>query len=126
MLMKGGYYEADLTDLPSGDYTFTATVKDKNLSRSGGFTILDFDVEQQFLSSDYIKLGRLAERTQGKLFFPAETKDLVAQLMAEEQFVPIQKSKQNVVSLIDFQFLFRAYCSCVGCEWFIRKYNGLI
>ena len=30
MLLKKGYYEADISTLPSGDYSFTASVKDEN------------------------------------------------------------------------------------------------
>ncbi|MGB5821363.1 MAG: vWA domain-containing protein [Saonia sp.] len=126
MLLKGGYYEADLSDLSAGSYNFTTMVTGENLTKSGNFTILDFDVEQQFLSSDYNKLGRLAERTDGKLYFPSQTNSFIADLLAEKRFVPTQKSKQNVVSLIDFRFLLGIIVAALAAEWFIRKYNGLI
>ncbi|NHF60153.1 VWA domain-containing protein [Flavobacteriaceae bacterium TP-CH-4] len=126
MLLKGGYYVADLSDLPAGEFSFTAKVANENLSKSGSFTILDFDVEQQLLSSNFEKLGRLAENSSGTLYFPSQTNGLIQDLVTSERFVPIQKSEQNVVSLIDFRLVLGIIASALALEWFIRKYNGLI
>ncbi len=126
MLLKDSFYQADLGDLPSGDYAFTVLVTDENLSSSGTFTILDFNVEQQFLSSDHKKLNRLAVDSKGKLFFPSNSDSLVQELMEDPRFSPVQKSKENVVSLIDFRILLMIIVAALSVEWFIRKYNGLI
>ncbi|WP_430908853.1 VWA domain-containing protein [Maribacter sp. 2-571] len=125
MLSKGAYYEADLSDLPSGNYTFTATVAQERLSKSGSFTILDFDVEQQLVSSDYQKLGRLATNSNGKRYFPADMEALLNDFNADQRFIPTQKSVQNVVSLIDFRMLLAILAASLAIEWFLRKYNGL-
>ncbi len=126
MLLKNGYYETDLTDLEAGKYEYSATVKDANLSESGSFTVLDFNVEQQFLSSDYKKLGRLAENSSGKRYFPNEVPGLINDLMASDRFLPTQISAQNVVPLVDFRFVLGIIATALAFEWFIRKYNGLI
>ncbi len=125
MLLKDGYYEADLSNLPPGKYDFAATVTKGNLSRSGSFSILDFDAEKQFSSSNYAKLNRLAKNTGGKLYFPDHIDSLVKALETDPKFVPVQKSKQNVVPLIDFKFLLGIIIAALSLEWFIRKYNGL-
>ena len=126
MLLKGGYYETDLSVLPAGRYNFTATVANEKLSKSGSFTILDFDVEQQFLSANYKKLQRLATATQGALHFADKTGVLIEQLLQDKRFTPTQKSKQNIVSLIDFKVLLGIIIIALALEWFIRKYIGLI
>ncbi len=125
MLLKNGYFEADLTNIPPGKYTFTAKVSNDNLTKSGSFTILDFDVEQQFLSSDYKKLERLANSSSGKSYFSDQTAVLADSLLASDRFLPIQKSEQNIVSLIDFRLLLALVAATLALEWFIRKYNGL-
>lgn len=125
MLLKDGYYEADLSNLPPGKYDFAATVTKGNLSRSGSFSILDFDAEKQFSSSNYAKLNRLAKNTGGKPYFPDHIDSLVKALETDPKFVPVQKSKQNVVPLIDFKFLLGIIIAALSLEWFIRKYNGL-
>ncbi len=126
MLLMNGYYKADLGGLLPGQYSFSVRVKEENLTKSGNFSILDFDVEQQYVSTDYRKLGRLAVATEAALYFPENTGDLIADLLSEKQFVPIQKSNQNVVPLIDFKILLGLIIAALAAEWFIRKYNGLI
>jgi len=74
MLVKGSNYEADLSGLTPGDYSFVVKVSNTNLSKSGNFKIVDFDIEQQFNATNYNKLERLAKVTDGKLFFPCANK----------------------------------------------------
>ncbi|PCJ97214.1 MAG: hypothetical protein COA50_06130 [Flavobacteriaceae bacterium] len=126
MLLIGNHYEADLSSLESGVYDFRVSVEGENISKAGIFTILNFDVEQQYLSSNYRKLDRLAQNTNGKLYFASQTSELVADFIGDKQYIPVQKSKQNVVSLIDFKFLLGIIIAALAAEWFIRKYNGLI
>ena len=126
MLLKGNYYEADLSDLNSGYYDFEVTISNEDLKKSGKFTILDFDVEQQFLSSNYKKMQNFTSNTNGELFYANEIDDLLEQLNSNNQFLPTQKSVENVVSLIDFRLLLALIIAALTIEWFIRKFNGLI
>ena len=126
MLLKNGFYEFDVVDLPADDYNFTIKVKDENRSKSGSFTVLEFDVEQQLLNTDYKKLEELANKTKGQLYYPNQLNDLVNELHEVEQFSPTQKSTKNIVSLIDFRILLALIIAALTAEWFIRKYNGLI
>ena len=125
MLLKGGYYEADLSNLSAGEYSFTVKVTNENLSKSGSFNILAYDVEQQFTSSDYPKLERLSAATGARLFYPRQTNDLIGALLGEAKLKPVRKSNENVVSLIDFWLLLGIMVVALAAEWFIRKYNGL-
>ena len=125
MLLKGSFYEADLSNMPPGEYAFTVKVVNENITKSGSFNILDFDVEQQFTSSNYKKLNRLAASTGADLYFPSQTNDLMNALIVEDKFKPIQKSHQNVVPLLDFKLLLAIIVSALSIEWFIRKFNGL-
>ncbi|MCL5244382.1 VWA domain-containing protein [Cellulophaga sp. 20_2_10] len=125
MLLNQLNYIADLSDLPSGDYNFIATVTGINSSKSGTFTILDYDVEQQFSSSNYKKLNSLAKNTNGALFFTANLEGLKQQLLSKEEYKPVQKSKENIVSLVEFKFLLGFILLAFAAEWFLRKYNGL-
>jgi hypothetical protein len=125
-LLKDGYYEADIRTLPPGDYNFTANVEGDNLIKTGKFTILDYDLEQQLLSSNYKKLDRLAKSTNATLYYPSQTSKIIEDLTKDNRYLPVQKSKQNVVSLIDFKILLGIIVAALTVEWFVRKYNGLI
>ncbi len=126
MLIKGAYYKADLTDLAPGDYTFKVVVKKESRSKSGSFKILDYDVEQQFVSSDYKKLKQLADNSKGTMYFPNQIDSLLNKLSTDKRFLPTQKSTENIVSLIDFKIILCLILLTLAIEWFIRKYNGLI
>lgn len=126
MLLKNGYFEADLSHLKPGNYNFLVTVNKENIKDGGKFSILDFDVEQQFLSSNYKKLEKTALATKAELFYPSKIEELIDNLVSDNRYVPIQKSTENVVSLIDFRILLAIIIAALTLEWFIRKYNGLI
>ena len=109
-----------------GDYSFTVSVSGEGLARSGNFTILEFNVEEQFLNADVTKLRRVATNTNGKLFTPSELDQLIQTLTTDESFRPIQRSQRKIVPLIDWKYLLAFLAMTLSAEWFIRKYNGLI
>jgi hypothetical protein len=126
MLLKNNYFEADLSDLKSGTYSFKVGVVGKSVSKSGKFTVLDYDVEQQFFSSNHTKMSNFSEATTASLFYPEQIQEFITQLDSDKRFMPTQKSVENVVSLIDFKFLLGLIIIALSLEWIIRKYNGLI
>jgi hypothetical protein len=125
-LLNKNNYVVDLKGLPAGDYNFTITEENDNISKSGEIKILDFNIEQQFLNADAVKLKNLALATQGKAYFPNEVETLFYELINDKRFQITQKSTKNVVPLLDFKFLLGLLALSLGLEWFIRKYNGLI
>jgi hypothetical protein len=126
MLLKNNFYEIDLNSLPAGEYSYSVTVSDQTVARSGSFTILDFNVEQQFLNAEVEKLIRLGANTGGKAFFITETKGMIDALLTDNRYQQIQKRAQKVVPLIDWKYLLGLIILLLSAEWFIRKYNGLI
>ena len=126
MVLKNGYFEADLTNLTPGKYAFKVSVVNEDFSETGEFIISDFDIEKQFVSSNYIKMAQLSSNTGGEHYFASEWKELLNQLISDEEYVPTQKGTENVVSLIDFKMLLIFIVLAFAAEWFIRKFNGLI
>lgn len=126
MLLRNNYYEVDLNSLPAGEYNFTVSIENEAVSNSGSFTILDFNVEQQFLNADVSKLRRVAQNTDGKAYFAAGSEALIQELINNTNFQNIQRSDQKVVPLIDWKYLLALIILALAAEWFIRKYNGLI
>ncbi|WP_276392013.1 vWA domain-containing protein [Eudoraea chungangensis] len=126
LLLKNGYYEVDLSSLLPGNYSFEVSVENQDISEKGTFTILEYDLENLSLSSNYSKLDRAAKNSQGALFYPDQLSEMVATLSQDNRYVPLQKSNQNVVSLIDFKVLLATIVIAMAAEWFLRKYFGLI
>ncbi|GAA0722745.1 hypothetical protein GCM10009430_25440 [Aquimarina litoralis] len=126
MLLKNNSYEVDLSSLSSGNYDYTVSVIGENISRSGSFSILDYNVEQQLLNADVTKLTQVATNTNGKAYFMNQDDILIQDLVADERYKAVQKSKENIVSLIDWKYLLAILIALLSIEWFMRKYNGLI
>jgi hypothetical protein len=126
MVLKNAYFEADLTNLAPGEYEFTVEVKDENYKQTGTFTISNFDLEKQFISSNYRKMQELAQNSGGIHSFSSNFEPIVTELISSKAFVPTQKSTENSVSLIDFEILLGLIIVAFSLEWFIRKFNGLI
>ncbi|GEC70563.1 hypothetical protein SAMN05443543_103208 [Flavobacterium flevense] len=126
-LLKGNNaYKVNLDGLPAGTYNFTVKELNSKSSYSGRFEILDFDIEKQFVNPDLDKLKQLATLTQGKVYFPNQTDDLVQSLLADQSYKTIEKSNISRSPLIDWKWLLVLICSFFAAEWFIRKYNGLL
>ncbi|MEW7276992.1 VWA domain-containing protein [Aquimarina sp. 2201CG1-2-11] len=126
MLLKNNTYEVDVSNLTAGDYDYTVTTLGENISSSGSFSILEYNVEQQFLSADVTKLRQLATNTKGKLYHLDQMDAIVQGLLQDQRYQAIQKNKENVVSLIDWKYLLGLLIILLSVEWFARKYNGLI
>lgn len=127
LLLKRNLYEVDLSSLEAGKYAFKVSVNDEVvLTRNGTFSILDFNVEQQFLNADVTKLSRIATHTEGKAYFIYEASSLINSLIEDENFKQIQKSEEKIKPLIDWKYLLGLIVISLTIEWFLRKYNGLI
>ena len=126
LILKNNYYVADLSNLPPSEYSFTISAVNENISKSGNFQILEYNVEQQFLNANVTKLEQLATNSNGKSFFVSDTKNLVNEILNDDRFVAIQKVNKNVIPLIDWKYLLALIALSLTVEWFLRKYNGLI
>ncbi|WP_299336550.1 VWA domain-containing protein [uncultured Psychroserpens sp.] len=125
-VLRNTNYEVDLSGLEAGNYTFTVKVNNENISRSGEFKILEYNVEQQFLNANVAKLQGLADNSNGKSYFIDNTSSVIDDLLNDSRFATIQKSTKKVVPLIDWKYLLALIALSLAAEWFIRKYNGLI
>ena len=82
--------------------------------------------EQQFLNANHYKLHQIANNSNGKSYFVANSNELISDLLNDGRYKAIQKSHKNVVPLIDWKYLLILIVLSLSAEWFIRKYNGLI
>lgn len=125
-VLKNNNYQVDLSGLDPSIYNFTVRSKTENISKSGSFEVLEYNIEQQFLNADVTRLRQLATNTSGESFFMDNLDELIAELSSNESYKPIQKSNKNTVPLIDWKYLLGFIVFTLSAEWFLRKYNGLI
>ncbi|TLP79670.1 VWA domain-containing protein [Maribacter sp. ACAM166] len=126
MVLKNGYFEADLSNLMAGEYEFIVSVENESKTDKGSFVISEFDMENQFVSSDYSKMKKLVTDSGGKHFYASQMEAIKRELIDDIAYVSTEKSVENIVSLIQLRILLAIIISAFAAEWFIRKYNGLI
>ncbi|MAM23182.1 MAG: hypothetical protein CL817_05560 [Croceibacter sp.] len=126
MVLKNNRYEVDLSSLTPDSYKFSVTVAGESISRSGNFEIIEFNVEQQFLSANVTSLQQIATNTNKELYSMGNSAQLITNLLENETYNPIQKQQKQIKPLIDWYYLLGIIILTLSLEWFIRKYNGLI
>src|SRR5690606_7741971 len=125
-ILKNNNYQVDISNLSPSEYSFKVYAKNENISQSGNFQILEYNVEQQFLNADVTKLQRLATNSGGASYFVNDANALIDDLLNDNRFVSIQKSNKNTLPLVDWNYLLLLIVLSLAIEWFLRKYNGLI
>jgi uncharacterized protein with PQ loop repeat len=126
LILKNNNYQVDLSTLSPSEYNFTVKSKKENLSKSGSFKILEYNVEEQFLNANVSKLQYIANSSNGKSYFINKHDGLVADILKDNRYQTIQKAKNNSLPLIDWKYLLGIIGLSLSAEWFLRKYKGLI
>ena len=124
--LSGSSYQLELTSLEAGEYEYTIEVDGRNISKKGTFKVNEFLVEEQFTNANSYKLELLAQKTAGKLYFEDKYRLVIDDLINDNRFSTIQKSKKTIDKLVNWQWLMLLIIGLLSLEWFIRKYIGKI
>lgn len=126
LLRSSTAFKVNLDGLTAGKYQFTVKELNSNSVYNGYFEILDFDIENQFVNPDLIKLNQLAEQTQGRVFMPDQADELIQTLLKNDDYKAVQKAIVRKIPLIDSILLLVLLIITLASEWIIRKYNGML
>jgi len=126
MLLINNQFSIQLENLKPGDYSFEIKEQSSGISRRGNFSILEFNVEQQFSGANLTKLYNFAKNNRDGLYFLNDPEAIARGLIAENRYVSVQKNREKAVHLISWNFLLSLLVLSLSTEWFIRKYLGLI
>jgi len=119
-------FTVELSNIPSGEYSYIVSVENQKPTISGLFKVLPFEIEQQYTNANDKELKILADKTNGKVFYNNQEAELVAYLKSDSQFKKIQTTETIKVSLIDWKWILGFIIFSLSIEWFTRKYFGLI
>ena len=119
-------YEVNISDLNKGNYSFKVSNEANDTQAYGNFTILDYSIEQQFISANKNNLEELASNTNGSITYPNEFDNLIKKIVNNSEYKSIQKSKEIVKPLIDWKWILGIIVLLLSTEWFIRKFKGYI
>lgn len=126
MLLKNNRFEFETASLSPGEYNFTLREVNSGISRNGNFVILEYNIEQQFASANVKGMQDLAANNGSQLYFIDSAADLITNLLSDNSYVSVQKSREKTVPLVDWKILLLLLVASLATEWFVRKYFGLI
>ncbi|HSP11042.1 MAG TPA: hypothetical protein VLO29_00830 [Salegentibacter sp.] len=125
-VLKDNSYVLDIENLPEGEYDFILREENTGIAKTGSFNIIASDVEIQFSSANLEKLQFFANNNNEQVYFADNSEALISRLLNDENFIPVQKSHQKTVPLINWYYLLFLLVALLAAEWFFRKYRGLI
>lgn len=124
--LTGNSYKAVLTNIPKGTYHYKVSVKNTSIKTSGIFKILPFEMEKKFTKAHVKDLQKLAQNTQGKLFYQGEENKAIRQMIMDNHFKNTLERKTEKHPLIHWHWLLGILLLTLSVEWFVRKYFGMI
>lgn len=126
MLLGNNRFGFETALLIPGEYEFTIREVNSGISRSGNFVVLEYNIEQQYTSANVKGMQNLAANNSVDLYYLNTATDLIEELMLDNSYVSIQKSREKTIPLVHWKILLFLLVACLATEWFLRKYFGLI
>ncbi|AYA37029.1 VWA domain-containing protein [Hymenobacter oligotrophus] len=117
----------NLGTLPGGLYRYTAraTVAGQAQEDRGELLVQEQQLEAAASRADHNMLYQLAQRSGGRLYYPAQLQQLEQQLL-QAKFKPVLYTQEDLKDLIDEKWLFFLLLALATAEWTIRRYSGSI
>ncbi|MEE9349820.1 MAG: VWA domain-containing protein [Flavobacteriaceae bacterium] len=126
LALENNNYGVNITDLKAGNYSYKITDELQKNKVTGNFTILNYNIEEQFESANVKMLNQLAENSKGQLFSVNTINTLFKNLIDDDKYKAIQKTKEKVTPLIDWKWLLGIIAFLLSLEWFTRKFKGYV
>ncbi|PBQ31584.1 hypothetical protein CNR22_07325 [Sphingobacteriaceae bacterium] len=116
-------YKLNIGVLPPGEYRYEASVKNNKelFVKQGVFAVKEVISEKINTVANHQLLYQLANRSNGKLFYPNELQKLEDDLLKSDKIKAITYSQISTSSLIDLKWLFWLILGLLSAEWFFRK-----
>jgi hypothetical protein len=125
----GGRYEGNLSMLPEGDYSFTASASANGIEigkTSGRFSVGDQSVEFSETKMNKPLLQQLAAVSGGTYTDAADFNALVDGLLTRPEMKPSPRTSTSEIELWNLPLLLFIIVILLGIEWFLRKRSGML
>ncbi|HSP40648.1 MAG TPA: hypothetical protein VLN46_04380 [Gillisia sp.] len=126
MLLSNNRFGFETGTLVPGEYSFSIREVNSGISRTGNFVVLEYNIEQQFSSANLKGMQNLASNNSGQLYFLNTGEELIEELLRDNTYVSVQKSREKIIPLVHWKILLLLLVASLATEWFTRKYFGLI
>lgn len=121
-------YQLDAGTLPAGNYNYKATtiLGANKYTVEGVFYVDALLTEYQQTIANHQLLNSMSAQTNGKFYLPAQLKEILNDIIKNEQIKTLSYEDRKYQELINFKWLFFMIMALLTLEWFFRKRNGEI
>lgn len=125
--VRGEDYYLNAGHLPTGDYSFTATVSlgEETFIETGNFTVVSVNLENIVTRANHNLLYQLASQSGGRFFQPAAIDEMIAELKSGKRLKVVNYYQEMINELLNLRWLFFVLLVLLSVEWFLRKYWGI-
>lgn len=111
---------------PPGSYRYVAQVKLGNINYKdeGEFTVNALQMENTELTANHQMLFAMAQRTGGKMLYPAQMNLIVDDIKSKEDVKPVSYYHKKLLDFISLKWIFGLLVLLLSLEWFLRKRSG--
>ena len=127
--LGNGQYDGSLGELDAGEYTYEANfvVNGSSLGHEQGSFFVG-GVNAEFIETRMNREGllRLADRTGGRYYDPADIRSIAHDIAALKAFKPRAVTRSTELEIWNSRWLLGIVVVLFSLEWFIRKRSGML
>ncbi len=122
----GNAYRLNAGTFPVGEYNYRARTRlgNEEFTAEGLFTVSPLNLEGLNTVANHQLLYQMAENSGGKMFFPHQWDELLAEINSRNDIRPVLYTQNEYEDLVSLRWIFFLLLILLAVEWFIRKYNG--
>ncbi len=120
-------YELTLSNLPNGEYTYTAicSLGNNKYEAKGKFNIIQNNLEELNTEANFENLRLLSKLSGAKAFGDNEFDKLYEELSSNTTYKTISYEEKKTDEMINLKWIFILLISIFTLEWLLRKYHGM-
>jgi len=125
--VKGDDYVLNAGHLPTGDYTFTASVEisGETFNETGRFTITPVNFEDLDLRANHNLLFQLANESGGRFYSPEQSEQMLSDLENNNRLKATTYFQEMINEMLNLKWFFFVALLLLSVEWFLRKFWGI-
>ncbi|RYY32617.1 MAG: hypothetical protein EOP46_18550 [Sphingobacteriaceae bacterium] len=119
-------YSLDAGALPSGEYTYSASVKlgERLFNTTGRFTVKQLNLEARQATANHRLLNTIAKQSGGVMLQPSQIGELTDIIRKSENIKTVVYEDKHYADLVDVKWIFVLILVLLSTEWFLRKREG--
>ncbi len=119
-------YSLNAGTFPVGNYHYKAQTRfnEQSFTAEGEFSVRPLQIEGVQTTANHQLLYSLAQKRDGKLFYPSQSEKLLSDINQRSDIKPITYLDYRTEAFLNLKWVFFLILFLLTGEWFLRKWHG--